>query len=231
MGATQPRKLVASALVLFALCFVPPFGRRGSSPRGCAPDARPGCGKCRQPLFADLPPAALAAPICAVVQPLCRPVEIGEVGSGLREQGHQLGPLECDRRAFRIVLVVTGRQARRLDDGVDLPSQRLDPQLRVGASSRKQLRGRGGSSRAGAAIAHGAANAGFVTPHSDRSATVHTLSLSVDSPACEQICARSTRTSCDRPVSDGTSRTGGRHRGDGSNVGGVASQHADHGAP
>lgn len=100
-----------------------------SAAGGSAPDADSGRRKRDQSLLPDPLAAALAPVILVAAQPFGRPVEIVEVSTGLRQQGQQLGPLERDRRAFRVVLVVIGRPVRRLDDGIYLPRQRRDPKL------------------------------------------------------------------------------------------------------
>jgi hypothetical protein len=52
---------------------------------------------------------ALTPAVAALRQPEHRRVDLGEMPTGLVEQGSHMLPLERDRGAFRIVLVVSAR--------------------------------------------------------------------------------------------------------------------------
>ena len=71
--------------------------------------------------------AALAHAVGAVGHPRDRGVDVDEMGPGLVPEGVDLGPLECDRRALGIVLVVGVAVARRVHDPVEVARQRRQP--------------------------------------------------------------------------------------------------------
>jgi hypothetical protein len=65
-----------------------------------------------------------------------RSLDVGQCRDGLVEQGLGLGAFETDRRALRVVLVVTGRGGRGGDDVGELTPQCGDP---VGRRASRRL--------------------------------------------------------------------------------------------
>jgi len=75
----------------------------------------------------DGPPAAVARVVAALGQPGHGRVDLDQIVTGLAEQRGDMLPLECDRRAFRVMLVVGAGHPGRLDDSVELPLQPIQP--------------------------------------------------------------------------------------------------------
>src|SRR5690349_5078609 len=87
--------------------------------RGGAADARRSRRPGLEALTTDAVPATLADAVRARAEPVQRPVEVGETVARGLEQRHRLRPLERDRRALGVVLVVGRDQRRRRDDPFD----------------------------------------------------------------------------------------------------------------
>ena len=83
------------------------FGRWSLSSGG-AGDARAGGGAGGETLGGDRLAAPLAPAIAGLPEPFQSVIQLGQVPVGLVEQSGQLGPLERDRRALGIMLVVGG---------------------------------------------------------------------------------------------------------------------------
>ena len=82
--------------------------------------------------------APLAPAVAARGQPGEGTVEVGEPLPGRGQQRGQLGALEGDGGALRVVLVVGVGAGRGPDDAVEIAGERRDPLGRVGALGREQ---------------------------------------------------------------------------------------------
>jgi protein phosphatase len=116
-------------------------GRRADSPG--APDAGGGCRARGQPVRTDRLAAPDAGAVRAVVEPADRGVDLGDLLHGPGEQRGGVLPLERERRALRVVLVVGTRLARGLGDARELPAQRGRPHLGTRPLRQQQLTGSG----------------------------------------------------------------------------------------
>ena len=87
----------------------------------------------------DRLPALGAPAVAARRHPAQGRVDLGQLLPGLAEQGGGVLPLERDRRALRVVLVVGAGRAGRLDDPGQLPLQPVQPRERVRPFGRQPL--------------------------------------------------------------------------------------------
>jgi serine/threonine protein phosphatase PrpC len=116
-------------------------GRRADPPG--APDAGGGRRPRGQPVRTDGLAAPDACAVRAAGQPCDRGVDPGDLLHGPGEQRGGVLPLERERRALRVVLVVGTRIARGLGDGRELPAQRGRPHLGTCPLRQQQLTGSG----------------------------------------------------------------------------------------
>ena len=121
------------------------WDRRGPAPACRAAHAGGGGGAGRQPFGPDGLPAPVAHSVPAVGQPPQRGVDRRDLIPRRREQRGGVLPLERERRALRVVLVVGPGRAGRLGQPGELPLQRGLPLPRPGPLSQQKLtRGRHG---------------------------------------------------------------------------------------
>lgn len=93
----------------------------------------PACRRQRfQPYRWNFAAASLTRAIGSGGEPGCRRIQLTKLGLGVGDQRQNFGPLECDRRPLRIVLIVIGGPLRPFDDRCQFASKRsksmLDPQ-------------------------------------------------------------------------------------------------------
>jgi hypothetical protein len=84
--------------------------------------------------------AVRADAVASLRQPERRRIELGKVLTGLAEQRGEMLPLERDRGAFRVVLIVGSSRPGRLDDPGELPLKPVQPPGSARPIRRQQLR-------------------------------------------------------------------------------------------
>jgi hypothetical protein len=119
-------------------------GLRSAAVRSGAVDTAQHCGQHVEPLGADRLAALHAHPVATVVDSAQCRVEVVEFLPCVPEQRGDLGALERDRRALRIVLVIVRRQLGAVQDVGQARGQRLDPMHGRGLLRRDPDAGGGG---------------------------------------------------------------------------------------
>src|SRR3954471_10663301 len=119
------------------LHFIGPPNLSARSGSAGAADTGAGDRTSGQPLGADRLAADFTHAVVAVVDAAQRIVDVVEGDASLLQQGADASALEGDRRSLRVVLVVRRDIAGRLDHGVDVAGQGLDPAQGGGGAREK----------------------------------------------------------------------------------------------
>jgi hypothetical protein len=107
------------------------------------PDTGGGCRACGQPALPDRLTASEACAVRAVVEPADGSVDLRELFEGPGKERGGVLPLERERRALRVVLVVGARPACGIGDTREFPVQGRRPPAGTGSLREQQRTGSG----------------------------------------------------------------------------------------